>query len=189
MPFVLKKTAIALILQLISGSASACSPVFHQPPTHAEIFQTSEVVLLGKVVAVTPGLPADFKPAKPEILAEKRRQARRLDIDSIGQTITLAVERLYKGPEAEKVTVLDQAERRINSCDVAYDWQVGDRVTVFANHDGNYIALPPMLDDRRLYTQFDPTVRYGAIKPDHPYAKAIGEETERFKKILQVLPK
>ncbi|MBP7252033.1 MAG: hypothetical protein KBA75_00955 [Alphaproteobacteria bacterium] len=189
MPSVFKKTAIALILQLISTSAGACSPVFHQPPSQAEIFQTSEVVLLGKVVAVAPGLPADFKPAKPEILAEKRRQARRLDIDSIGQTITLAVERLYKGPESEKVTVLDQAERRINSCDVAYDWQVGDRVTVFANHDGNYITLPPMLDDRHIYSQFDPTVRYGAIKPDHPYAKAIGEEAELFKNILQALPK
>lgn len=189
MRFGLRCGVILLISLSVSCSAWACSPAPHQAMSAAEVFQNSEVIITGKVTAVAQGLPDDFAPAKPQYLDEKRRAAKHQGIDVIGQTITLAVERVYKGVEGDKVVVLDQAERRVNSCDVSYDWQVGDKVVVFANRDGNYVSLPSMLDDRRLYTRFDPVVRYGAIKPDHPYAKAIGEETERFKKILQHLPK
>ncbi len=173
---------------LLAPAAFACSPAPRQPVTQDEVFAQSDIVLTGKVIAVTAGLPEDFAPAQPQFLANKRAEAAKQDIKVIGQTIRLSVTHAYKGVQGAELTVLDQAERRINSCDAAYDWQVGDAVTVFANHDGNYVVLPAMLDSRAFYTRFDPRVRYGKIGPDHPYAKPIAAETAYFEKILQALP-
>lgn len=178
----------SLILLAISFGAQACSPVARQPLSQAEVYQGADAVLLGKVASVTPGLPADYVPARPDLLADKRRAAARQGITTIGQTMTLDVERAYKGVAGQQVVALDTAERRVNSCDVNYDWQVGDRVVVFASKEGQYLVLPPMFDDRRIYTQYDPAVRHGTVKPDHPYAKSFAEETERFKAIVQALP-
>ena len=188
MPQTRRLSLTSLILLAISIETQACSPVARQVLDQAEVYKSADAVLVGKVVAVTVGLPADYAPARPDLLAEKRRAAARQGITTIGQTITLTVERAYKGVAGQKVVALDAAERRINSCDVAYDWQVGDRVVVFASKEGHYLTLPPMFDDRRIYTHYEPAARYGTVKPDHPYAKAIADETERFQAIVQALP-
>lgn len=188
MPRTRRLSLTSLILLAISFDAQACSPVARQPLSQTEVYQGADAVLIGKVVSVTPGLPTDYVPARPDLLADKRRAAVRQGITVIGQTMTLAVERAYKGVAGQQVVALDTAERRVNSCDVNYDWQVGDRVVVFASKERQYLALPPMFDDRRLYTQYDPAARHGMVKPDHPYAKAIADETERFKAILAALP-
>ncbi len=188
MRYWLSLSAITLIFHAYLPEALACSPVARPPLSQEAAFQGADVVLTGKVTAIIPGLPVDYAPARPDLLAEKRRAAARQGITTIGQTITLAVESAYKGVKGQQITALDVSERRVNSCDVSYDWQVGDRVVVFAAHEGQYLVLPPMFDDRRNYTQYDPSARYGTIKPDHPYAKAIADETERFNTILQSLP-
>lgn len=185
----LLKLFVVMFALLPCGTVLACSPVSHMILTQEQAQQKAAAVFIGKVVDREVGLPHDFAPANSKFLQEKREAAHHLGIETIGVTYKIALEKNFSGAQGAELNILDLAERRISSCDISYNWQVGDRVVVFANRDGNYFTLPAMLDDLSLYTQIDPVVRYGKVAADHPYAKAIADETARFEKIIQSLPR
>lgn len=185
-----------LVLVLLAGSADAMACRYiPQPLTTAEALAKADTVFLGTITAIEPGLPTDFKPQAGSELAKRQANDSGL-LDFLkkaeppsGQTLRFAVERQWKGMAGKTVTVLSGGDERRNSCDATYNLQRGDRIVVFATQDGNYAVLPLSLPDPlSSYNRYDPVVRHGKVAPDHPYAKAIADETGWFQTILQELP-
>lgn len=186
---------VAVVLLVgASASATACRYI-PQPMTTAEALAKADSVFLGTITAIAPGLPADFQPQANSGLAERQaKDSRSLGLfknaePTSGQTLTIAVERAWKGVTGKTVTVLSGGDERKSSCDAAYNLQQGDRMVVFAHQDGNYAVLPLAIPDPLSgYNRYDPAVRHGKVAADQPYAQAIADETAWFQNILQELP-
>lgn len=185
-----------VVLVNLAGYTTAMACSFKpQPVTTSEALSKADSVFLGTISAIEPGLPTDFKPQADSELAKRRADGggllgffKKVEPPR-GQTLNFEVERSWKGLVGKTVTVLSGGDERKSSCDATYNLQRGDRMVVFAYRDGNYAALPLMIPDPlSAYNRYDPVVRHGKVAADHPYAKAIADETAWFQKILQELP-
>lgn len=184
------------VMVLLAACAGAMACSFRpQPMTTAEVLAKANTVFLGTITAIAPGLPADFKPQPDSTLGKRMAKDsgllgffKKVEPAS-GQTLTFGIEHAWKGVTGKTVTVLNGGDRSESSCETTYNLQQGDRMLVFAYQDGNYAVLPlTIVDPLSRYNRYDPTVRHGKVAPDHPYAKAIADETAWFQKILQELP-
>jgi hypothetical protein len=208
----LLKLFVVMLALLPCGMALACRGPFPSPISQDEAFSRAEAVFIARVEQIISSLPDDYIAPNGLDLVERRKELDRQEKGqvSLGRTIILQIEKSWKGVGAkDKIDsrCLFPEDSRIDSCSVAglsiklveltptntCEWQsdihVGDRLVVFAAKNGNYLTMPRVgFDGRSLYTMVDPVVRHGKIAADHPYAKAIADETARFEKIIQSLP-
>lgn len=185
---------LALVWLASSANVMACryNP---QSLTIPQALTKADSVFVGTIITIEPGLPADFKPQAGSELTQRGAgdggllgYFKKAELPR-GQTLTFTVERQWKGVARKNITVLSAGDRSQSSCDAAYNLQRGDRMVVFAHHDGNYAVLPlTVVDPLSSYNRYDPAARHGKVAADHPYAKAIADETAWFQKILQELP-
>ena len=75
----------------------------------------AETVFLGKITAITPVLPTDFLPPNAIAFNQRRQDATRQRIDSLGRTVTFAIDRQWKGAPVKTIRLIDLTP--INTCE------------------------------------------------------------------------
>lgn len=184
MGMALKFMTIIFMAVLGISPAIACRGPFPQPISQGEAFEKAEAVFLGEITAIVPELPVDFVPQNAENFAQRRVEAARQNISSLGHTVTIQIKRQWKGASVAAATLVDLAPT--NTCEWWSQAQVGDRMIVFAARNGNYLTFPALgFDGRSAYTLVDPASYSEARRRAYP--EAVAAETDRYEKLLKSL--